>query len=129
MRPVSRVSEVEANIRLLSSYLAAGRRTEVDFAKALIQRGICFVVAQLRDGPFFAPSRFVGYAANSRRAHQQNRWKHGGETNQALIDLTGSRPKHNQRLEREYQAFCAKLGVCPRPAGSFGVVRQFWDLR
>ena len=129
MRPVSRVSEVEANARLLSSYLTAKRSTDVDFAKALIQRGICFVVVQLRGGDFFAPSRFVGYASNSRRAHQQNRWKHGGETNQALIDLTGSKPRRNKRLEREYHAFCAKLGVAPRPAGSFGVVRQFWDLR
>jgi len=67
------MSEIEKNARLLSSYLSAGRSTDVDFAKALLRRGICFVVVQLRGGDFFAPSRFVGYAANSRQAHQQNR--------------------------------------------------------
>ena len=129
MNPVSRWSEVEANVRLLSSYLANGRSLDAQFAESLVRDGICFVVVRHRGGDFFAPSRFVGYTANSRRAHAQNETKYGGETNNALISLSGSKPKRSQRLEREYRVFCAQLGINPRPTGSFGVIRQFWDLR
>ena len=128
MKLVSRLSDVEANIRLLSSYLAGGQGTDAEFAKGLIQRGICFAVTRRRGADFFAPSRFVGYVGNSRRTHVRSQ-KDGRETNRALIELTGLTPKRSQRLEREYRAFCARLGVSPRGAGTFGVTRKFWDLR
>lgn len=129
MRPVSRLSEVEANIRLLASYVAEGSGIDAEFAKGLIERGICFVVVRRGGTHFSAPSRFVGYVGNSRRTHAQTQEKDGRETNRALIELTGSRPRPSQRLEREYRAFCARLGISPRAAGSFGVIRKFWDLR
>lgn len=129
MTPVSRIPQVEANIRLLSSYLEDGPARNATFARALIQRGICFVVTGHRGVDFFAPSRFVGYIGNSRSAHAQSRDKDGRETNRALIKLMQLKPKRSQQLERQYRPFCTNLGISPRDVGSFGVTRKFWDLR
>jgi hypothetical protein len=129
MTPVSTMRQVEANIRLLSSCLEDGPARNALFAKALIQRGICFVVTRHRGVDFFAPSRFVGYIGNSPSAHAQNQEKDGRETNRALTKLTLRRPKQSRQLERQYRAFCTSLGVTSRGAGNFGVTRKFWDLR
>lgn len=128
MTPVSTIRQVRANIRLLSSCLEDGPARNAHFAKALIQRGICFVVTRHQGIDFFAPSRFVGYIGNSPNAHTRYQEKDGRETNRALTSLFG-RPKQSRRLERKYSAFCASLGVNPRSEGNFGVTRKFWDLR
>ena len=114
MRLVSRLPEVEANIRLLLSYLDRGDDSDGEFARALITRGICFVVVRLRGVDVFAPSRFVGYVGNSRRAHARAPDIDGRETNRALNRLLGVKLRRSRRLERDYQAFCTKLGITPR---------------
>lgn len=129
MTPVSRLRQIEANIGLLGVYLKSGRGVDAEFAKHLIQRGICFVVVRHQGNHFFAPSRFVGYIGNSRRAHAAYQDKDGRETNRALLGVIGVHPRPNRGLEREYRAFCARLGITPRAAGRFGVARKFWDLR
>ena len=55
MRLVTRGSEVAENLRVLRSYLASGDGTDAEFAKSLIQRGICFLVVRYRGEDFFAP--------------------------------------------------------------------------
>ncbi len=129
MKLVSSRAEVLANVNRLSSYLAQRSGSDAEFVKALIQRGICFVVVDDEGNPFFAPSRFVGYVDNSRQAHIRNHDKDGRETNKALAGILGPGPNPDARLEREYQAFCARSGITPNRAGSFGVFRKFWDLR
>jgi hypothetical protein len=128
MTPVSTRRQVEANVRLLSSYLEEGTARNAAFAKDLIQRGICFVVTRHRGVDFFAPSRFVGYIGNSRSAHAQNQGKDGRKTNRALIKLMLQRPKQSRQLEQHYRAFCTSLGISPRAVGHFGVTRKFWDV-
>ena len=129
MKLVSRLSQIEVNIRLLTSYSQQRSGANAEFAKGLIQRGICFVVVPHADSDFFAPSRFIGYIGNSRRAHANNLDMDGRETNRALSDVIGSEPRSSQRLERRYRTFCANLGIEPRDGGAFGVTRKFWELR
>lgn len=128
MRLVTRASELEANLRVLQSYVASGDGADAEFARSLIQKGICFVVVRHRGRDFFAPSRFIGGAGNSRGRHLSS-MRDGRETNKALIRLIRTRPKPSRTLERAYRAFCSRLGITPRAAGTFGVTRKFWDLR
>src|SRR6266700_2575798 len=107
MKLVTLPSEVEANIRLLRSYLAGGNGADADFARALIERGICFIVVRHLGSDFFAPSRFIGYVGNSQKHHLKNA-KDGRDTNWALTKITGSEPKANRALEKAYRALCAK---------------------
>ena len=128
MRLVTRPSELEANLRVLQSYLADADGADAEFARSLVKKGICFVVVRHRGKDFFAPSRFVGGAGNSRRRHLSG-MRDGRETNEALISLIGAPPKASRTLELAYRPFCSRLGITPRVAGTFGVTRKFWDLR
>ena len=129
MKLISTRSELLENVERLASYAAEASGPEADFARQLIQRGICFVVVSRARGTFFAPSRFVGYAGNSRHRHRRNDDKDGRETNAVLTRVIGCKPLPSDRLEREYEAFCGGLDIEPRQAGNFGITRKFWDLR
>lgn len=129
MRLISERRELDANIDRLASYLSERDGANREFAEALIQRGICFVVAKKHGRPFFAPSRFVGYRNNSRHAHMGNDEKDGRETNDAIASVLRREPELNAQLEKEYMAFCATLDLEVRPTGNFGVSRKFWDAR
>ncbi len=128
MALVTRGSEIQKNLRVLQAYLAGGNSTDSNFAKSLVQRGICFFVVRYRGKDFFAPSRFIGYVANSRRGHL-SRMMDGRETNRAIRNIIGSPPKPSRSLEHAYRTFCERLGVTPWSAGTFGVTRKFWDVR
>ncbi len=111
MKLVSRTAEIHANIDQLASYLSERSGLNREFSKRLVQRGICFVIATRNGRDFFAPSRFVGYKSNSRHAHEANNEKDGRQTNLAITRVLGREPKTDARSEREYVAFCSKLGV------------------
>lgn len=89
MEFVRTVADIEANLRQLEAYLASADNDERDFARSLIRRGLCFVVADGDDGLFFGPSRFVGYRGNNRAAHFANEDKHGWDTNSAITAVLG----------------------------------------
>ena len=121
--------ELTANSNRLSEYLREGSGPNADFAKALVQRGICFVVSRIDGKDFFAPSRFVGYAKNNRQDHILNHDKDGRDTNPVISDIIGTEPHANTTLERGYTSFCHRFSIEVRPAGNFGVARKFWDIR
>ena len=58
--------ELDSNVDQLASYLTEGRGPNAAFTRDTIKRGICFVVKDIAGQSFFAPSRFVGYAGNTR---------------------------------------------------------------
>lgn len=125
MDVVSTHKQVEKNIRELER----GRKgTSVDQAayRSLIKRGTCFLPYINDNGLAFAPSRFIGYVANSTELHAANRSKDGRVTNVALSDIYGCSPVEDEALEVMYQHFCASVGVTPSRTGTFGVVRKYW---
>jgi 5-methylcytosine-specific restriction protein A len=127
MELISSRSELEQNLSQFRKYLM-GSGIEAEFARDLIEQGICFVIAEAETGLVFAPSRFVGYRANDRHSHLQNVSKDGRDTNRAIADVVGFAPEPNAELEREYHEFCGMVKAAPRPA-AFNSKRKFWDLR
>lgn len=124
---ISSKAELAANIDTLRGYLSSNG-VDKEFAVELIRSGTCFVVTTRGAAILFAPSRFVGYAQNSRHDHGTNEDKDGRETNAALERLLRKPPLHNAVLEQQYDQFCLSLGASLRKA-PFGVTRKFWDLR
>jgi len=120
---------IDKNIDTLGGYMHSGSSQEVEFARDLVTRGICFVVTTRSGAPFFAPSRFVGYIDNQIREHLANADKDGRVTNAAISRVLGRDPEVNPELDGLYQRFCADNGIASRSAGSFGLRRKYWDLR
>ena len=128
MQLVRSLEEIESNIDTLAEYLAHPRSPNGEFAYDLISRGICFVAATRDGASFFTPSRFIGYAQNSRTPHIANLDKDGRATNPAISRVLGSKPELNEELERMYLEFCSRIGIEKQPTGSFGRRRKFWRL-
>jgi hypothetical protein len=121
------MAEIRQNIDTLAHYLASGSGPDYEFSISLVRVGICFVVTE-RDGePFFAPSRFAGYAGNSRLNHVRNKGKHGRDTNPAISERLGHDPRSSQKLDEQYREFCHRVGIRPNSTGAFGISRKFWD--
>jgi hypothetical protein len=126
---ISKRKELLRNIQTLDDYLRERGGANVDFARELIQRGVCFAVVTLRGKTFFAPSRFVGYVGNDRQTHLANDDKDGRETNPVVSQILGNLPTESDEMESRYREFCGRLGIEVREKGSFGVTRKFWDVR
>jgi hypothetical protein len=129
MRAVTTQQELQDNVDQLIRYLNSGNVDEVAYAKDLVRRGICFILYNQNDSTFFLPSRFVGYAHNTRERHEANAQKHGGVTNPAISKLIGSDPEPDDNLDGAYLQFCSRLDIDANRRGSFGVLRKFWVLR
>jgi len=127
MELITKKLELLANIQTLKRYLRDSG-VDRDFALGLIRRGICFAITEENGDAFFAPSRFIGYRGNTRYHHSHNDEKDGRKTNTALEAFLRETPDPSEALEREYEQFCADLGIKVRNA-PFGIARKFWDLR
>jgi hypothetical protein len=127
MELITKKSELFANIQTLRRYLR-DPGVDRDFALGLVRLGICFAITEEDGNAFFAPSRFVGYRGNTRHHHSNNDEKDGRKTNAALEQFLRAPPTPSETLEREYEQFCAALGIQVRKA-PFGIARKFWDLR
>src|SRR5262245_13347705 len=104
-------ADIEANLRQLEAYLRSPDASDRDFAEELIRNGRCFVVAGDGGQHLFGPSRFVGYANNTRTAHSGNDDKDGKETNPAISAVLHSEPEEDDVMEQEYREFCRRLGI------------------
>lgn len=128
MELVKSIEDIRYNIRVIDSYLSRGVDPDYTYALNLIKRGICFVVDDSSGQSRFYPSRFIGYAFNSRDKHDSNARKDGKVTNPVISRLLGTKPEPNQELEKEYRQYCEYLGIVTREAGTYGVQRKFWKL-
>src|SRR5262249_43984065 len=98
--------QIEANLRRFVEYLRSSDAREQEFAKSLLKRAICIVSSTRGGQELFGPSRFVGYAGNTLKKHQDNLYKDGKETNAAISGVLGQSPAKSQSLDARYQDFC-----------------------
>ena len=125
---VKSLEDIKHNMQVIDSYLNKGVDPEYTYALNLIKRGICFVVDDCSGRCRFYPSRFIGYAHNTRDKHDNNTRKDGKVTNPAISSILGTKPEPNLELEKEYRQYCEDLGIVARTAGTYGIQRKFWKL-
>lgn len=87
----------------------------------LIGKGICFIAYRRGGRSYFAPSRFIGYVDNTPAKHEQNNDKDGRDTTPAISRILDHQPQPHDGLEKEYQAFCRRIGATPSRRE-----RKFW---
>ena len=129
MRLVRSWEEIAKNIRSVVEGTKSTNESDRIYFEQIILRGTCFVAAKHGESVVFAPSRFIGYAENTRAQHEANKIKDGRNTNPAIAEILASEWSQVKELEEEYEIFCRSLGLSPRQAGSFGVRRKFIDAR
>jgi hypothetical protein len=127
---ISKRKELLRNIQTLDDYLRERGGANVDFARELIQRRVCFAVVTLRGKTFFAPSRFVGYVGDDRQAHLANDDKDGRETKPVISQILGNLPTGSDEMDctdRDKERHVVAKGLAlaktiPRPTtGDAGV--------
>ncbi len=121
--------DIKRNLDQLEKYRLSKDRREVRDYQDLILRGICFVVYKSNDRLEFGPSRFVGYKDNNLDIHKANESKDGRETNPVISEILGEEPIEDKQTEKEFQQFCARMGLTPKSTGSFGIKRKYWLVR
>jgi hypothetical protein len=116
------------NIAKIEYYLAEGDEIQKLEASRLIVGGICFIAYDVKGEVRFAPSKFLGYLNNSIESHIKSE-RDGGDTNESIYRILGSKPAPNIELERKYINYCHNLGLNPGDRGSFGAERKYWMLK
>jgi hypothetical protein len=111
MNLINDKQEMDANIKHLD---AALQNRDKD-ALNLIKRGRCFVCVKNQNGLSFYPSKFIGYQNNTISAHEATKAKtlDGRRTNEQISKAVygGVAPKQSALMEKEYEKYCATLGV------------------
>lgn len=126
MRFVESRGDIISNLQTLERYRTSAREPERAYLRSLIQKGICFVVAEHRGRTLIGPSRFVGYRDNDMSRHEANDGRDGRETNPVISDLLGSQPTRTPTGERALKRLCKDLGLAWTDRGAFGVARKYW---
>ncbi len=121
MKLVSKWEELERNLMALERLSASQDATELSAYREFIAKGICFVAYRRGGQSYFAPSRFIGYVGNSLAKHDQNEDKDGRETTPAISEILEHLPQSHDGLEKEYGAFCKRIGAKPSSRE-----RKFW---
>lgn len=128
MKVIETVKELKTNLNTLDSYINNKIDPTYEFAISLIKKGVCFVVQDTSEGLRFYPSRFIGYKNNNMDKHLNNFEKDGKETNPALYNILGHRPKSNSVMDKAYREYCESLGFIASNKGAFGVERKYWEI-
>ncbi|MCQ1573483.1 HNH endonuclease [Neorhizobium galegae] len=126
MKLVETTEQILANVATLEAVRSGQRAGRAADYRSLIKRGTCFLPYPTSEGIAFAPSRFIGYIANSFARHATNDARDGRQTNRAINTTLGQTPALNPILEEEYRRFCLQLGFSPLLTGTFGVTRKYW---
>lgn len=128
MKLITAKEELIKNIETLENYLTVGDDFERNETIKLIKNGTCFVAYQVANELRFAPSRYLGYQNNTIRQHKDSKVKDGRDTNDIIEEILDIEPKVDNKLEKEYLAYCISLGISPNKTGAFGAVRKYWKL-
>lgn len=91
VEPVKSLEDIKHNMQVIDSYLNKGVDPEYTYALNLIKRGICFVVDDSSGRYRFYPSRFIGYALNTRDKHDNNTRKDGKVTKPCNLKHIGNK--------------------------------------
>lgn len=105
--------EIARNIRLVVEGLQSANESDRRYSERLVLRGTCFVAATQGGKVVFAPSRFIGYAGNSKADHEANVDKDGRDTNPVIAQILLNDWTQDDELEQRYQLFCKSLGPLP----------------
>lgn len=127
MKLVTSLKQIEKNIEWVENYLVDGTDQQKEQIGNLIRRGKSLVAYQVSNEIRFAPSRFLGYVANSLEKHAQavaDKLVDGKETNPVLTKLIGSKLEQNEQLDKLYVKYCHNLG---QEATAYSK-RRFWQL-
>ena len=128
MKLINSKNQLIKNIDTLEGYLTEGDEFSSSETKALVKRGTCFVAYKIDKELRFAPSRFIGYVDNKLGKHTASDSKDGRETNKVIIQILGTQPQPNDKLNDKYLEYCNRLGIQPSEKGAFGAPRKFWQL-
>lgn len=106
--------EIRDNLITLDNYRRSSDDEVKKYFQERIRLGTCFIVySDARNRTYFGPSRFLGYAKNSRRAHIGNESKHGGVTNGVIQTILRDRFRKDPAIDGEFRKFCKEHGVAP----------------
>ena len=96
-----RINEKELYTNMLRFYSYSDPKcSEYSFFKSILQKGRNYVVL-LDNGQYhFCPSRFIGYANNSKTKHLAD-FRDGRQSDIAINELIESRPKPNKKFEKK----------------------------
>ena len=123
MEFVETLKEIKANIKVIDGYLNGKDETEKEYAVDLVKRGFCFVAVKTDEGYKFYPSRFIGYADNSKEKHEMNFERDGRDTNPVISRIIGSKLVQDAELEEAYKEYCNLLGF-----KSYKRKRKYWRI-
>ncbi len=124
--------EIAGNIRTVFRGLSSKNDDQKSYFEKLLLGGRCFVAAKLNGNVVFAPSRFIGYAANSLSAHEENKRRErrdGRITNPTIAKILGSKWIESNELEKLYKKYCKSLGLVPIDLSAKKICRKYIDAR
>ncbi|WP_404712161.1 HNH endonuclease [Sphingomonas sp. MMS24-J13] len=123
---ITDLEQLLTNVATLDAVRANLQSNDAAAYLSLIKRGTCFLPYATPEGIAFAPSRFIGYTANSFAKHSANEDRNGRLTNNAINAILDHSPMLEPALEDQYHQFCLRLGLTPSLTGTFGVARKYW---
>ena len=127
LKLVTTPEEIVDNLRTIEAYLSSSSEEDVAFAKLLLARGKCFVILQLGERIIAGPSRFIGYAKNSRQKHLLPAHREilsGGDANWAITNVLGDY-EQSKELDELFKRFCEQCGAKVSNIEN----RKFWIMQ
>jgi hypothetical protein len=118
---VERPVDIRTNVLTLHRLASSRIHSERKYHRERIRKAHALVWTRHSGTLIFGPSRFVGYRQNSIRSHEQNRDKHGGETNVEISRVLNDRLLKDTRLEVAFQHYCQRHGIVPENR-----TRRYW---
>lgn len=112
MRLIDNSQKLKSNVDVLYKGLTKNGGKDYDYAVNLVKQGRNFIVYAKNDKLHFAPSRFVGYANNTFRKHQNHRTKNGSETSPKVSSVMHTGWLGNVKLDLLHKSFCESIGSC-----------------
>ncbi|MGE5478398.1 MAG: HNH endonuclease [Bacteroidales bacterium] len=128
MQFVTTVDQIKENAIRFDQYRLSQNHTENTRYAAMMAEGICFLTFYHGGKTVFAPSRFAGYKDNNLQKHDNNKKKHGRDTNKAIERALGSTPTVDDACERRFKRFCEQNKISIAEKGAFGRDRKFWPV-
>lgn len=113
LKLVTTQEELAGNLHTIERYLSSSSKEDVAFAKRLLARGKCFVILRVGGRIIAGPSRFIGYADNSRQKHSlpvNREILSGGDTNWAITNLLGDY-QQSKDLDELFKRFCEQCNA------------------
>lgn len=110
---VRKWEEIRRNLLTLEDYRLSPNQDLAEYYRGMIRLGSCFVAYTSKGKTLFGPSRFIGYAKNSRRRHERNTEKDGRKTNPAIQKVLDTKFLPNSALEIHFLKFCREHDIEP----------------